>query len=134
MYRPAVRYHFKLLCQILTFDLLTNLLIFPVSTSCFYRRRSWSRSTSTFSKFDDYNDSDDKIADDYNGYDYNYDYDHGYDYGRDNDHAFHYDDDYDHAHDDDQVVESEKTAKWQYTQHCEELGTEIKKLREEVSL
>ena len=33
----------------------------------------------------------------------------------------------------DQVVESEKTAKWQYTQHCEELGTEIKKLREEVN-
>ena len=31
-----------------------------------------------------------------------------------------------------QVVESEKTAKWQYTQHCEELSTEIKKLREEV--
>ena len=33
---------------------------------------------------------------------------------------------------DDEVVESEKTAKWQYTRHCEELGTEIKKLREEV--
>ena len=32
------------------------------------------------------------------------------------------------------VVESEKTAKWQYTRHCEELGTEIKKLREEVGL
>ena len=33
---------------------------------------------------------------------------------------------------DNEVVESEKTAKWQYTRHCEELGTEIKKLREEV--
>ena len=32
------------------------------------------------------------------------------------------------------MVESEKTAKWQYTRHCEELGTEIKKLREEVGL
>lgn len=31
-----------------------------------------------------------------------------------------------------QVVESEKTAKWQYTQHCEELTEEIKKLRSEV--
>lgn len=31
-----------------------------------------------------------------------------------------------------QVVESEKTAKWQYTQHCEELTEEIKKLRAEV--
>lgn len=31
-----------------------------------------------------------------------------------------------------QVVESEKTAKWQYTQQCEELSTEIKKLRNEV--
>ena len=31
-------------------------------------------------------------------------------------------------------MESEKTAKWQYTRHCEELGTEIKKLREEVGL
>ena len=31
-----------------------------------------------------------------------------------------------------QVVESEKTAKWQYTQHCEELTEEIKKLRNEV--
>ena len=31
-----------------------------------------------------------------------------------------------------QVVESEKTAKWQYTQHCEELTEEIKKLRTEV--
>ncbi|XP_023333747.1 ras-specific guanine nucleotide-releasing factor 1, partial [Eurytemora carolleeae] len=30
-----------------------------------------------------------------------------------------------------QVVESEKTAKWQYTRHCEELTVEIKKLREE---
>jgi hypothetical protein len=30
------------------------------------------------------------------------------------------------------VVESEKTAKWQYTRHCEELTVEIKKLREEV--
>ena len=33
-----------------------------------------------------------------------------------------------------QVVESEKTAKWQYTRHCEDLSVEIKKLREEVSL
>lgn len=33
-----------------------------------------------------------------------------------------------------QVVESEKTAKWQYTQQCEELSTEIKKLRNEVKL
>ena len=33
-----------------------------------------------------------------------------------------------------QVVESEKTAKWQYTQHCEELTEEIKKLRNEVRL
>lgn len=33
-----------------------------------------------------------------------------------------------------QVVESEKTAKWQYTQHCEELASEIKKLRAEVKL
>lgn len=32
-----------------------------------------------------------------------------------------------------QIVESEKTAKWQYTQRCEELDTEIKKLRAEVS-
>ncbi len=32
-----------------------------------------------------------------------------------------------------QVVESEKTAKWQYTQHCEELTEDIKKLRTEVS-
>ena len=31
-----------------------------------------------------------------------------------------------------QVVESEKTAKWQYTRHCEELTDEIKKLRGEV--
>ena len=31
-----------------------------------------------------------------------------------------------------QVVESEKTAKWQYTRHCQELTLEIKKLREEV--
>ncbi|CAD7092815.1 unnamed protein product [Hermetia illucens] len=31
-----------------------------------------------------------------------------------------------------QVVESEKTAKWQYTQHCEELALEIKKLRMEI--
>ncbi len=29
-------------------------------------------------------------------------------------------------------MESEKTAKWQYTRHCEELTVEIKKLREEV--
>ena len=32
-----------------------------------------------------------------------------------------------------QVVESEKTAKWQYTKHCQDLTVEIKKLREEVS-
>lgn len=32
-----------------------------------------------------------------------------------------------------QVVESEKTAKWQYTQQCEELASEIRKLRAEVS-
>jgi hypothetical protein len=31
-----------------------------------------------------------------------------------------------------QVVESEKTAKWQYTQQCEELASEIRKLRSEV--
>ncbi|KAL1435447.1 hypothetical protein MTO96_000122 [Rhipicephalus appendiculatus] len=31
-----------------------------------------------------------------------------------------------------QIVESEKTAKWQYTQQCEELTVEIKKLRAEV--
>ena len=30
------------------------------------------------------------------------------------------------------MVESEKTAKWQYTRHCEDLSVEIKKLREEV--
>ena len=29
-------------------------------------------------------------------------------------------------------MESEKTAKWQYTKHCEELTEEIKKLRTEV--
>ena len=33
-----------------------------------------------------------------------------------------------------QVVESEKTAKWQYTRHCEDLSVEIKKLREEVNI
>lgn len=33
-----------------------------------------------------------------------------------------------------QVVESEKTAKWQYTQQCEELSSEIKKLRAEVRM
>lgn len=33
-----------------------------------------------------------------------------------------------------QIVESEKTAKWQYTQQCEELTSEIKKLRAEVRL
>ncbi|VVC30593.1 Hypothetical protein CINCED_3A018389 [Cinara cedri] len=33
-----------------------------------------------------------------------------------------------------QVVESEMTAKWQYTQQCEELATEIKKLRAEKDL
>ena len=32
-----------------------------------------------------------------------------------------------------QIVESEKTAKWQYTQQCEELTMEIKKLRAEVN-
>lgn len=32
-----------------------------------------------------------------------------------------------------QIVESEKTAKWQYMQQCEELAAEIKKLRAEVS-
>ncbi|XP_065577423.1 ras-specific guanine nucleotide-releasing factor 2-like isoform X1 [Artemia franciscana] len=31
-----------------------------------------------------------------------------------------------------QIVESEKTAKWQYTQQCEELTDEIKKLRSEL--
>ena len=31
-------------------------------------------------------------------------------------------------------MESEKTAKWQYTRHCEDLSVEIKKLREEVTL
>lgn len=31
------------------------------------------------------------------------------------------------------MVESEKTAKWQYTQQCEELSSEIKKLRAEVT-
>ncbi|KAI5722995.1 hypothetical protein M8J76_016750 [Diaphorina citri] len=31
-----------------------------------------------------------------------------------------------------QIVESEKTAKWRYTQQCEELATEIKKLRTEL--
>lgn len=33
-----------------------------------------------------------------------------------------------------QIVESEKTAKWQYTQQCEELTMEIKKLRAEVTV
>lgn len=32
-----------------------------------------------------------------------------------------------------QVVESEKTAKWQYTRQCEELAVEIKKLRAELA-
>ena len=32
-----------------------------------------------------------------------------------------------------QIVESEKTAKSHYTQQCEELTVEIKKLRSEVS-
>ncbi|RWS12627.1 ras GTP exchange factor-like protein [Dinothrombium tinctorium] len=32
-----------------------------------------------------------------------------------------------------QIVESEKTAKWQYTQQCEELTMEIKKLRSELN-
>ncbi|GAB1868606.1 Ras-specific guanine nucleotide-releasing factor 2-like isoform X1 [Camponotus japonicus] len=31
-----------------------------------------------------------------------------------------------------QIVETEKTAKWQYTQQCEELASEIKKLRAEL--
>lgn len=31
-----------------------------------------------------------------------------------------------------QIIESEKTAKWQYTQQCEDLASEIKKLRAEV--
>lgn len=31
-----------------------------------------------------------------------------------------------------QIVETEKTAKWQYTQQCEDLASEIKKLRAEV--
>lgn len=31
-----------------------------------------------------------------------------------------------------QIVESEKTAKWQYTRQCEELTDEIKQLRTEV--
>ncbi|GLV41334.1 Son of sevenless [Carabus blaptoides fortunei] len=31
-----------------------------------------------------------------------------------------------------QIIESEKTAKWQYTQQCEELASEIKKLRAEL--
>ncbi|XP_043192498.1 ras-specific guanine nucleotide-releasing factor 2-like [Amphibalanus amphitrite] len=31
-----------------------------------------------------------------------------------------------------QIVESEKTAKWQYSQQCDELTTEIKKLRNEL--
>lgn len=33
-----------------------------------------------------------------------------------------------------QIVESEKTAKWQYTRQCEELTDEIKQLRTEVRL
>lgn len=33
-----------------------------------------------------------------------------------------------------QIVESEKTAKWQYGQQCEELTIEIKKLRAEASV
>ncbi|XP_074107053.1 ras-specific guanine nucleotide-releasing factor 2 [Cotesia typhae] len=33
-----------------------------------------------------------------------------------------------------QIVESEKTAKWQYTQQCEELTFEIKKLRSELCI
>ena len=32
-----------------------------------------------------------------------------------------------------EVVESEKTAKWQYTKHCQDLTVEIQKLREEVN-
>ena len=86
---------------------------FSVLTSCCSRRRSWSRNTFTFSKFDFYLDFDEIAC---------------------------------NAHDlwwwllllllhiINQVVESEKTAKWQYTRHCEELGTEIKKLREEVAV
>ncbi|CAG7826067.1 unnamed protein product, partial [Allacma fusca] len=31
-----------------------------------------------------------------------------------------------------QIVESEKTAKWQYTVQCEQLASEIKKLRSEL--
>jgi hypothetical protein len=33
-----------------------------------------------------------------------------------------------------QIVESEKTAKWQYTVQCEQLASEIKKLRSEVKV
>ncbi|XP_055608642.1 ras-specific guanine nucleotide-releasing factor 2-like isoform X3 [Uranotaenia lowii] len=33
-----------------------------------------------------------------------------------------------------QVVESEKTAKWQYTQQCDELASEIRKLRAEICM
>jgi hypothetical protein len=33
-----------------------------------------------------------------------------------------------------QIVESEKTAKWQYTRQCEELTDEIKQLRTEVPI
>lgn len=33
-----------------------------------------------------------------------------------------------------QIVESEKTAKWQYTRQCEELTDEIKQLRTEVRM
>ena len=33
-----------------------------------------------------------------------------------------------------QIVESEKTAKFQYSQQCDELTTEIKKLRNEVGM
>lgn len=32
-----------------------------------------------------------------------------------------------------QVVESERTSRWQYAQQCDELSEELKKLRTEVS-
>lgn len=33
-----------------------------------------------------------------------------------------------------QVVESERTSRWQYAQQCDELASEVKKLRTEVSV
>lgn len=33
-----------------------------------------------------------------------------------------------------QVVESERTSRWQYAQQCEELSNEVKKLRSEVTI